>query len=79
MDGIILEAEYREESGVGGERVLFCGVSDEVDPSSGLLCSVFGDVMQGDVPLFEVALSPESSNRELIEDYKQWFRQRLTI
>jgi hypothetical protein len=75
MDGELLKAEYREEGGVGREPVWFCGVSDEVDPSSGLLCSIFGEFVHGEFPLSEVTINLDSSNRQLVEDYKYWFRQ----
>jgi hypothetical protein len=74
LGGRPLEAEYREESGVDQERVLFCGISDEVDLRSGLWCSISGDVVDGDYPLCEVTLSPNSEAWQLVEDYKYWFR-----
>jgi len=75
LDGSPLEGAYLEMGRSRGDRVVLCGIAPAVDDATGVAGLLAGESLAGEYPLIGVTLDDGEDFRELVEDYKSWWRQ----
>jgi len=75
LDGTPHEGTYQEPGRSRSDRVVLCGISPGVDDASGVAGLLAGESLAGEYPLIGVTLEPGSGFREVVEDYKAWYRR----